>query len=57
MEIFKGENIVDFFDRYQSDSKCLEYLSSIKWGENFECIKCGCKKTHQSRRNCFRKRA
>lgn len=44
MEIFKGENIVDFFDRYQSDSECLEYLSSIKWGENFECIKCGCKK-------------
>ena len=44
MEIFKGENIVDFFDRYQSDIDCLEYLSSIKWGENFECLKCGCKK-------------
>ncbi len=38
MEIFKGENIVDFFDRYQSDIDCLEYLSSIKWGENFECL-------------------
>lgn len=30
MEIFEGENIVDFFDKYKTDLDCLAYLSAIK---------------------------
>lgn len=41
MEIFEGENIVDFFDKYKTDMDCLAYLSGIKWGDNFCCLKCG----------------
>ncbi len=25
----------------ESDEKCLEFIASLKWGEGFECRKCG----------------
>lgn len=26
---------------FQSDEKCLEFIAALKWGEGFECRKCG----------------
>lgn len=26
---------------FESDEKCLEFIASLKWGEGFECRKCG----------------
>jgi hypothetical protein len=26
---------------FNSDEKCLEFIASLKWGEGFECRKCG----------------
>lgn len=26
---------------FQSDEKCLEFIASMKWSEEFECRKCG----------------
>jgi len=26
---------------FQSDERCLEFIASMKWGEGFECRKCG----------------
>ena len=26
---------------FASDEKCLEFIASLKWGEGFECRKCG----------------
>ena len=40
MESFKGESIIDFFDTFQTDLDCLEYLASIKWKGAFKCSKC-----------------
>ena len=40
MESFKGESIIDFFDTFQTDLDCLEYLASIKWKGDFKCSKC-----------------
>ncbi len=40
MELFKGENILDFTDKFKTDLDCLEYLADIKWGSNFSCKKC-----------------
>jgi DNA-binding transcriptional regulator GbsR (MarR family) len=40
MESFKGESIIDFFDRFKTDLDCLEYLASIKWKGDFRCSKC-----------------
>ena len=40
---------------FQSDEKCFEFLANLKWGDGFECRKCGNKnfcpgKTVHSRR-------
>jgi hypothetical protein len=40
MEIFKGQNVVEFIERFNSDQKCKEYLSEIKWSNGFICRKC-----------------
>ena len=38
---FKGENILEFTQRFPDDLSCLLYLSEIKWSGGFTCIKCG----------------
>lgn len=40
MEKFKGESIISFFDKFKTDSDCLEYLARIKWQSGFNCVKC-----------------
>lgn len=44
MNIFKGQNLLEFSDRFKSDEDCKEYLAGIKWNDGFECRKCGHKK-------------
>lgn len=41
MELYTGQNLIEFATRFNSDKKCLEYLAHIKWGEGFQCRKCG----------------
>ena len=40
MDIFKGQNIIEFSERFNSDVKCKEYLANIKWKDGFVCRKC-----------------
>lgn len=40
MDIFKGQNIIEFSKRFNSDNKCKEYLANIKWKQGFVCRKC-----------------
>ena len=44
MEIFKGENFIEFTERFSSDDICKQYLADIKWKDGFICKKCGHKK-------------
>jgi len=44
MEIFKGENFIEFTERFSSDDICKQYLADIKWKDGFICRKCGHKK-------------
>jgi len=44
MDIFKGQNLLEFSDRFKSDYDCKKYLAEIKWKDGFECVKCGRKK-------------
>lgn len=44
MEIFRGENLVNFVDRFNSDKACKRYLYELKWQKGFTCKKCGHKK-------------
>lgn len=45
MDIFKGQNLLEFSDRFKTDEDCKEYLAGIKWDDGFECRKCGHKKS------------
>lgn len=40
MEIFKGQNLIEFVERFNTDEKCKEYLSEIKWSKGYVCRKC-----------------
>jgi len=40
MEIFKGQNLIKFAEHFKTDQDCREYLSKIKWSEQYVCRKC-----------------
>lgn len=40
MDIFRGQNLLDFTERFKTDLDCEEYLASIKWEKGFVCRKC-----------------
>ncbi len=50
MELFKGQNLIEFAERFNSDEKCIEYLAHIKWEDGYTCVKCGHAKS-QIRKN------
>lgn len=41
MDYFKGQNLLEFVERFKTDSDCLEYLSKTKWSSEYKCLKCG----------------
>ena len=41
MELFKGQNALEFADRFRTDEDCLEYLAEVKWHGGYRCVKCG----------------
>jgi len=41
MEIFKGQNLIAFTERFKTEEDCKEYLSKFKWLKGFVCRKCG----------------
>ncbi len=44
MEVFKGQNILNFIKELPDDEACKAYLAKIKWKDGFTCSKCGCSK-------------
>ena len=56
MDVFKGENILDFAKEFPDDDSCKAYLAQIKWGDGFTYTKCGhnkgCKKAGH-RYHCY----
>ena len=41
MEIFEGQNLIEFSERFKTEENCKEYLSKIKWSLGYKCRKCG----------------
>jgi len=41
MEIFKGQNLLEFSERFKTNEECIEYLAHIKWSRGYTCMKCG----------------
>ena len=52
--MFKGENILEFTDKFNSDKACLAYLAEIKWSDGFICTKCGHDKHTVRKKNLAR---
>jgi hypothetical protein len=41
MDIFKGQDVLEFTTRFGTDEDCKKYLSEMKWAKSYECVKCG----------------
>lgn len=44
MNIFKGQNLLEFAERFKTDLDREEYLGLMKWEKGYSCRKCGHKK-------------
>lgn len=53
MDIFKGQNLLEFSDRFKTDDDCKAYLAEIVFCDGFTCRKCGHTKS-QVRKNYSR---
>lgn len=40
MELFKGQNLLEFVERFKTDLDCKEYLAGYKWSKGYKCVKC-----------------
>lgn len=40
MDIFKGRDLLEFAERFKTDSDCKEYLALVKWEQGYKCVKC-----------------
>jgi len=40
MNLFTGQNVLEFVERFKTDEDCKEYLSNYKWKDGFKCVKC-----------------
>lgn len=47
MEIFKGQNLLEFSDRFKTDADCKKYLADIVFASGFKCRKCGYTKSQE----------
>ncbi len=39
MDIYKGQNLLEFSKHFKTDDNCKEYLANIKWRKGFKCVK------------------
>jgi len=35
MELFKGQSLLEFTERFKTDLDCEEYLASLKWEDGY----------------------
>ncbi len=40
MELFRGQNLIEFSKRFKTDEDCKEYLAKIKGENEYKCVKC-----------------
>jgi len=53
MDIFQGQNLLEFTERFKTDLDCKKYLGGIKWKEGYNCRVCN-NKTYQLRKDFSR---
>lgn len=40
MNIFKGQNLLEFAEAFKTDDDCKKYLADLKWKNGYSCTKC-----------------
>jgi transposase-like protein len=55
LEIFKGQNELEFIERFRTEDSCNEYLYKYKWSAGFECPSCGCTESYEGKQKRFTK--
>jgi hypothetical protein len=40
MDIFKGQNLLEFAEHFKTDEDCKEYLAQVKKKAGYQCLKC-----------------
>jgi hypothetical protein len=40
MNVFKGQNFLEFSDRFKTDEDCKKYLASVKSEIRYKCLRC-----------------
>jgi hypothetical protein len=50
MNIFKGQNLLEFAEAFKTDDDCKKYLADIKWKNDYSCTKCS-HSASQNRKN------
>ncbi len=53
MDVFKGQNLLEFSDRFKTDEDCKQYLASMKSGNGYTCLRCN-HTACQVRKDCSR---
>lgn len=53
MDIFKGQNLLEFSDRFKTDEDCKSYLAFIKSKTDYKCTRCS-HKAYQKRKDFSR---
>ena len=38
MDIFKGQNLIEFSEHFKTDLDCKKYLANFKWEKDFKCL-------------------
>jgi len=55
MDIFIGQNLLEFSEQFKTDSDCQEYLAKQKWEDGYMCKKCshtGCQTRSNHSKTC-----
>ncbi len=53
--MFKSINAIEFSSRFTDNNSCYEYLFLKKWGNGYQCIRCGCKESSKGRTRYYRR--
>ena len=40
IDVFKGQNLLEFSDRFKTDEDCKKYLASVKSKFRYKCLRC-----------------
>ena len=53
MNLFTGQNLLEFSAAFKTDDDCKSYLSDIKWEDGYSCLSCA-NETFQIRKEKLR---